>query len=840
MNQTNLPAPAGGQTTAVARLDRGAASPALASAPIVQAEPAVTLLEILLRHKVKMIACVFLALCLGVVYQLTATRIYESSAEVFVERTNAGQPNSPLAPGGISAGLPSTHASLMGSTPVLRSALRDPAIAELETFAGIESEAQRLKLLKKSLSINFSKELETVSIAFRGKVQDETALIVNAVVDAYQRRLQVPVQVDGDGGFDVTDADAMPTGVMSEQLIAGRITQLAEEQTAAQMKLESANIRLEEAQKAEGDLSTLASLLEDAGMSSGNQVMAEMAYLKAELARTERNLESMPPSWGPSHSVRGPLERQADAMRYEIGVLYDSAASTMMGLLKSNQKNAEMRVDELNQRLASQQSLGARVTQLPIDRIEPATTPLRKVAPKGTKTLGISLFLGIAAGIGWILLAELKSGGLGVEDTQAAALPAPPTTSPMLLRSDDMEETLSDAAPPMLGLVPEVPMGRRLTSPNFDATASSIHQIRAVLQVQAGTKNAKAFAFTSPRRGAGKTSVTIGVASSLAMSGTKTLVVDCDLAGRIARGQTGKPAAGNSSDRPEANQNGQVNGHDRFGPIDPEGSSPDNASMDNIVIEEGFISDDNKDALAETHDAKVGVTGMLDGGTLAECAVDATVPGLSLLPAVHARTHHIGMMSDAFIRRLIEEAQGTYDLVLFDTGPVPGSVEALLVTSQVDGVVIVVPQGEAKQALTRTMSYLKVVGANIFGTVFNRASDAPEPGTSNASSTSIAGAAATASAAAASRSAVNNAGDDPLIELEKHQQMTDDDGEFLEGDAPLGSGILAAAVFSDADSAFASNDWKLEETSEFNGSVEELFGKVDESSREDTDELRNG
>ncbi|MEL7087378.1 MAG: hypothetical protein AAGL98_02870, partial [Planctomycetota bacterium] len=410
-----------------------------------------------------------------------------------------------------------------------------------------------------------------------------------------------------------------------------------------------------------------------------------------------------------------------------------------------------------------------------------------------------------------------------------------------------------EPAPASAGLVPEIPTGRRLTSPNFDATASSIHQIRAVLQVQAGSKNAKAFAFTSPRRGAGKTSVTIGVASSLAMSGTKTLVVDCDLAGRIARGQVGQPAAGSQAERPPATSNGNghhngsgngnghaadANGFDRFGPIDPEGSSPDNPSMDNVVIEEGFVSDENKQALAEAQGTKVGVTGMLDGGSLAECAVDATVPGLSLLPAVHAQTHHIGMMSDAFIRRLIEEAQGTYDLVLFDTGPVPGSVEALLVTSQVDGVVVVVPQGEARQALTRTMSYLKVVGASVFGTVFNRASNAPEPGESHAASSSVAGAAATATAAAASRSAVKNAGDDPLVELEDHQHLTDNDGEFMEGDAPLGSGILAAAVFSDAESAFASKDWTLEETSEFNGSVDELFGKVDNASRDNGEEPR--
>ncbi|MEO1236172.1 MAG: hypothetical protein AAFX76_05220 [Planctomycetota bacterium] len=149
-------------------------------------------------------------------------------------------------------------------------------------------------------------------------------------------------------------------------------------------------------------------------------------------------------------------------------------------------------------------------------------------------------------------------------------------------------------------------------------------------------------------------------------------------------------------------------------------------------------------------------------------------------------------------------------------------------TSQVDGVVVVVPQGEERAALSRTMSYLKVVGAAVTGTVFNRASNAPKPGAAAAAGNGVAGAAASAAADADQRHALDKAGNDALIELEKQQQQQDakDDGEFLEGDAPLGSGILAAAVFSDADSAYASDDWKLKETSEFTGSVDELFGEI--------------
>jgi len=76
------------------------------------------------------------------------------------------------------------------------------------------------------------------------------------------------------------------------------------------------------------------------------------------------------------------------------------------------------------------------------------------------------------------------------------------------------------------------------------------------------------------------------------------------------------------------------------------------------------------------------------------------------------------------------------------------------VASQCDGVIVIVPQGEERRAMDRTMSYLKVVGANVLGTVFNRV-----------------------------------APDDDAAGLPE--------GVSRPGAVPLGSGILAAAVFSD-------------------------------------------
>jgi len=831
MSQSNLPVP---QHQAVSR-------PASAPPDIVAAEPALTLFEILLRNKAKMFFSVLVLLGLGVAYQLTTDKVFQSTAEIFIEQSKDGQPNSPLSPGGLSAGLPSTHARLLESVPVLIKTLETPAVAQSETMAKIEGEGPRLRHLKKKLSVGFSKESEVVTVSFMSTVPEDTKTVLDAVLAAYLAELQVEVGAAASPEA-ASPAETMTRGVMDEEMVASRLMKLSEELTAAEVNLEAAEIRVAEADLADGNLATLASLLAESGLNAQVHGLAEVTYLKAELARLDQQLEGMPDGWGPSHKVRGPVQRQADALRYEINNLTKNAQATMLALLKSSQKNAAERVAELNSRIATQQARASQIAELPVNIYQQPYVPTKKIAPRGIKTLGISLVLGLAFGLMWTLLSEMKRPAastadvtdaalaaaspppVSVEDTTTNAAASSPRALPFLMNGEDISASTGDQeSAPLLGLVPEVPAGSRLTSPNFDATASSIHQIRAVLQVQARSQDTKAYAFTSPRRGAGKTSVTIGVASSLAMSGTRTLVVDCDLAGRISRGQTGVPAD------PSQTNGSAHNGHavsDRFGPIDPDGSSADNPTLDNIVIEQGYVSEDDSHSLANNATGQMGITGVLDGAPLQQCVVKATVPGLSLLPAVHAQTRHIGKMSDAFIRDVIDQAADHYDLVLFDTGPIPGSVEALLVTSQVNGVVVVVPQGETRQALDRTMSYLKVVGAKVTGTVFNRVANATDKAPSNPKNSSVGGAVAAAAAAGETHRNGVPVNGDMLVELEKQQKATDNDGEYLAGDTPMGSGILAAAVFSDADSDYESQDWKLEGTSEFNGSVDELFGAV--------------
>ena len=816
MSSENLPAtrPRTGAGAATARYET------------IGSEPSPTLLEVLLRHKTLLITCTAVGLALGITYQLLAPPKYQSTAEIFIEQPRSGATPSPLAPAGVTAAQPSTHASVLKSTPVLTAALQDPQVAATATIA---SEDQPLTFLRKELAVDFGDERETVAVSLKTESPQESATIVNAVVRAYLRSQHMAVRVVDPA--DLTD-DAEPAaggGVMNDRIIASRLMLLSEELARAEVERQDAAVRLRDAEAAGDDLAQLGALLEGAGLRVGSEALGELAYLRSELSRLEQLDRGLPAGWGPSHERRRQLQRQAQSVQQQMRQVHESAAGSMRDLLADQLTQAKGRADELRARLGDEQAAASAGAQLPVVVIEPAQPAERKASPLAMRTLPLSAVLGLLAGVALTLYRELDATrptpGLDDQPTRddvAVDVPAAPAVAP------DDEPIRVENAPtglPVLGRIPRVAGAGRLSSPDFDDTASSIHQIRAVLQVQAHRHGTRAFAFTSPRRGAGKTSVAVGVASSLAMSGTRTLVVDCDLAGRIARGQTGSPGSSH--------------------PPMPEPPARGSASMDGVALEQGFLDQDPGHAVdAADHPAQaVGIAGVLDGRPLEDCVVHATVPGLGLLPASHATTAHIGKMSDAFIRRLIDQASQQFDLILFDTGPVPGSVEALLAASQAHGVVVVVPEGETRGELDRCLSYLKVVGAPLIGTVFNKTrqprADAATQSRKKPAAVDADSAGAAKNQADTDRPASTHGPDSSpavrnLDEPHEHDLADGDDEIFLDQDVTLGSGILAAAVFSDRDSAFASDDWELKETSasEFSGSVSELF--EDEADRDDS------
>jgi capsular exopolysaccharide synthesis family protein len=225
--------------------------------------------------------------------------------------------------------------------------------------------------------------------------------------------------------------------------------------------------------------------------------------------------------------------------------------------------------------------------------------------------------------------------------------------------SDEANDGVSNV--PLLGILPRLP--DKLSDPEQAAVAAHcIHQNRIMLQVGQNPDRRRTFMVTSASTGDGKTSLTMALGLSFAASGSKTLVIDCDMVGQ-----------------------------------------------------------------GLTHRLKAhGVPGLIETlnlGTLRGHVRKTATKGLYILPIGNADAVHAGVLSPQSIKRLMAACREHFDIVVIDTGPILGSLEASVIATEADGVIVAVARGQQQPLVEKAIKHLRSVGANIFGIVFNRAEE---------------------------------------------------------------------------------------------------------------------
>lgn len=289
---------------------------------------------------------------------------------------------------------------------------------------------------------------------------------------------------------------------------------------------------------------------------------------------------------------------------------------------------------------------------------------------------------------------------------------------------DRRVRNLDDVAPrggtgPILGVLPEIPEG--LEDPALAAQAAhNVHHIRTMLEVWANGKMPLSLTCTSPSSGSGKTSLTLSLGVSFAAAGLRTLLIDLDVVGggltsrfeAMTRRRLGSlmVAKGIITDvqRMEALKQATATGQ----------------KLGEVCINMGYATADQiRDALEAQAAAvqRAGVIEALEGKALSECVSDSGIPGLWVLGLGTADMSHATSMSSQRIRRLIQRAGKDYDIILIDTGPSPGSLEAGAATIATDGAILAIARGEERQAVNQCVAHLTKIGAKLAGVVFNRA-----------------------------------------------------------------------------------------------------------------------
>jgi Mrp family chromosome partitioning ATPase/uncharacterized protein involved in exopolysaccharide biosynthesis len=240
----------------------------------------------------------------------------------------------------------------------------------------------------------------------------------------------------------------------------------------------------------------------------------------------------------------------------------------------------------------------------------------------------------------------------------AALLVLLPLVRPRYRYHDEAEADIASRIP-LLGILPTL----KRFDPHSDETAGaaqSLHHMRVTLAAQAERDDCCTYLVTSATSGEGKTSLTMSLGLSFAACQTRTLVIDGDLVGRqLTRGLGA-------------------------------GELP------------GLI-----EALA--------------AGSLRKL-VRKTAGGVFVLPAGKAASPADACgMSAVAAGALLDEARRYFDVVLIDSGPIIGSVEAAVFAPQADAVILTVARGQHRRLVQRAQRRLDTLGARIAGVVFNRA-----------------------------------------------------------------------------------------------------------------------
>ncbi len=308
---------------------------------------------------------------------------------------------------------------------------------------------------------------------------------------------------------------------------------------------------------------------------------------------------------------------------------------------------------------------------------------------------------------------------------------------------------------PLLGLIPQLEKGQD-TSKLAAVAAEYVHRSRTMLEIWARGNGKMVIGVTSPSHGSGNTSVAMSLGVSFATAGIKTLLIDVDFVtngltprlqtvvrrelGRVllrlgmvseekletarqavfeeSGGKIGSALAVNGRNGHNGT-NGSTGTYVTNGVNPSQGANKDKA-LGAACVKLGFITQDQLErALRVQGREPVGLLDALGGEPLESCVGKTGIRNLSLLPRGNVTPAHAAKLSSHSMRQVLAMARQHYDAIIVDTSAILTSLEAGIVASSVDGMVMTVARGERRARLTEAMDRLTTMGCPMAGAIFN-------------------------------------------------------------------------------------------------------------------------
>jgi Mrp family chromosome partitioning ATPase len=268
-----------------------------------------------------------------------------------------------------------------------------------------------------------------------------------------------------------------------------------------------------------------------------------------------------------------------------------------------------------------------------------------------------------------------------------------------------------------IGVLPE--LNPDLAEPQQALAAShAIHEVRSLVHRGVPDGQPLVLGITSAVAGAGKTSTGLALGVSFAASGCRTLLIDFDAVGG---GLTSRTA------RILRRHHARMLVDRGLLPAHRVEELVQHANQARISIAQAA---DRLDILPARQVSEVigtsegvGVFEALEGTPLYECVADTGIDNLAVLPIGTGNVSQVGTIPRHSIRELLKQARGAYDVVIVDSGPMLGSLEATIIASEVDEMIIIVSRGETVGLVRRAIDNALDAGARVAGLIYNKAQE---------------------------------------------------------------------------------------------------------------------
>jgi capsular exopolysaccharide synthesis family protein len=298
--------------------------------------------------------------------------------------------------------------------------------------------------------------------------------------------------------------------------------------------------------------------------------------------------------------------------------------------------------------------------------IQPARVPRAPVGPGRFRTILFGLLLSFAGGIGLAFVLEYLDNSIKtVEDigryVRLPALGVIPAISANTARRLGKQETKGMISGNEAGHAATEPISRNLMAlDNRSAAAEAYRVLRTSMLLSAADRPPKIVLVTSGQAGEGKTTTVVNTAISLGQLGASVLIIDCDLR---------KPAT------------------------------------------HKLLNVEHQNGLSTYLSRETEINGLIR---------KLPIGNLSLLPCGPIPPNPAELLSSNKMKNMLALLSESYDHILIDSPPLLSVTDSVILSTMVDGVILVVHGGKSTRiAARRARQELTSVGAKIFGVVLN-------------------------------------------------------------------------------------------------------------------------